>query len=93
METVVGDISGAVQQHKNLSDLVLMECCNELTGGVVGGVVVSQCIQKFILKPSSSKGTVLVNILYMYCVCSVATAYTVCAMICTPLQESTQRKS
>ena len=89
METVVGDISGAIQQLKNLSDVRLYECCDELTRGVVGGVVVSQYIQKF----NSSKSTVLVNILYMYCVCIVATACTVCVMICTPLQERSQRKS
>ena len=93
METVVGDISGAIQQLKNLSDVRLGECCDELTRGVVGCVVVSQCIQKFSLVSHSSKGTVLVNVLYMYCGCSVATACTVCVMICTPLQESTQRKS
>ena len=91
METVVGDISGVIQQLKNLSDVRLDDCCDELTIGVVGGVVVSQCIQKFSFGPDFSKSTVLV--LYMYCVCSVATACTVCVIICTPLQESTQRKS
>ena len=93
METVVGDISGAIQQHKNLSDVTLWDCCDELTRGVVGGVVVSQCIQKFSFGTYPSESTVLVNVLYTYCVCSVATACTVCVMICTPLQESTQRKS
>ena len=93
METVVGDISGAIQQLKNLSDVRLDDCCDELTRGVVGGVVVSHCIQKFSFGSSSSESTVLVNVLYMYYVCSVATACTVCVMICTPLQESTQRKS
>ena len=93
METVVGNISGAIQQLKNLSYVALEDCCDELTRGVVGGVVVSQCIQKFIFRSYYSKSTVLVNVLYMYCVCSVATACTVCVMICTPLQESTQRKS
>ena len=93
METVVGDISGAVQQLKNLSDVTLYECSDELTRGVVGCVVVSQCVQKFSFGSSSSKSTVLVNVLYMYYVCSVATACTVCVMICTLLQESTQRKS
>ena len=85
METVVGDICGAIQQLKNLSDVTLDDCSDELTRGVVGGVVVSQCIQKFSSGSFSSKSTVLVNILYMYCVCSVATACTVCVMICTPL--------
>ena len=93
METVVGDISGAIQQLKNLSNVRLKYCCDELTRGVVGGVVVSQCIQKFSFGTTFSESTVLVNVLYMYCVCSVATACTVCVMICTPLQESTQRKS
>ena len=93
METVVGDISGAIQQHKNLSDVTLTKCCDELTREVAGGVVVSQCIQKFSFGPDFSKSTVLVNILYLYCMCSVATACTDCVMICTPLQESTQRKS
>ena len=89
METVVG----AIQQLKNLSDVRLDDCCDELTRGVVGVVVVSQCIQKFTFGSYSSKSTVLVNVLYMYSVCSVATACTVCVIICTPLQESTQRKS
>ena len=93
METVVGDISGAFQQLKNLSDVRLKDCCDELTRGVVGGVVVSQCVQKFTFGTLYSKSTVLVNVLYMYSVCSVATACTVCVIICTPLQESTQRKS
>ena len=93
METVVGDIRGAIQQHKNLSDVELDNCCDDLTRGVVGGVVVSQCIQKFTFGTYSSKSTVLVNVLYMYCVCSVATTCTVCVMICTPLQGRSQRKS
>ena len=75
VETVVVDISGAIQQHKNLSDVKLEYCCDELTRGVVGGIVVSQCIQKFSFGPHYfSKSTVLANILYTYCVCSVATA-------------------
>ena len=93
METVVGDISGAIQQLKNLSDVTLGECSDELTRGVVGVVVDSQCIQKFTFGTPFSESTVLVNVLYMYCVCCVATACTVCVIICTPLQESTQRKS
>ena len=66
METVVGDISGAIQQLKNLSDVALDDCCDELTRGVVGGVVVSQCIQKFSFGSYCSESTVLVNVLYMY---------------------------
>ena len=93
METVVGDISGAIQQHKNLSDVTLDNCSDELTRGVVDGVVVSQCIQKFAFGTYFSESTVLVNVLYMYCVYSVITACTVCIMIYTPFQESTQRKS
>ena len=54
METVVGDISGAIQQLKSLSDVRLEDCCDELTRGVVGGVVVSQSIQKFSFGTSSS---------------------------------------
>ena len=38
METVVGDISGAIQQLKNLSDVRLEDCCDELTIGVVEGL-------------------------------------------------------
>ena len=78
METVVGDISGAIQQLENLSDVRLDECCDELTRGVVGGVVVSQCIQKFSLGTSSSKSTVIVNILYMYCVQCSYCMYCLC---------------
>ena len=38
METVVGDISGAIQQLKNLSNVRLKKCCDELTRGVVEGL-------------------------------------------------------
>ena len=38
METVVGDISGAIQQLENLSYVRLVDCCDELTRGVVDGV-------------------------------------------------------
>ena len=38
VETVVGDISRAIQQHKNLSYVSLKDCCEELTRGVVDGV-------------------------------------------------------
>ena len=38
METVVGDISEAIQQLKNLSDVRLEKCCDELIRGVVDGV-------------------------------------------------------
>ena len=38
METVVGDISGAIHQIKNLSDVRLKGCCDELTRGVVEGL-------------------------------------------------------
>ena len=41
METVVGDISGAIQQLKNRSDVTLLRCCDELTRGVVDGVLES----------------------------------------------------
>ena len=52
--------------------------------------MVSQCIQEFYFGTSPFSES---KVLVMYCVCSVATACTVCVMICTPLQESTQRKS
>ena len=38
VETVVGDISGAIQQHKNLSDVTLEKCSDELTRGVFEGL-------------------------------------------------------
>ena len=38
METVVRDISGAIQHLKNLSDVTLEYCCDELTKGVVEGL-------------------------------------------------------
>ena len=38
VETAVGDISGAIQQLKNLSDVTLMECSDEITRGVVEGL-------------------------------------------------------
>ena len=38
VETVVGDISGAIQQHKNLPDVTLKKCSDELTRGVVEGL-------------------------------------------------------
>ena len=93
METVVWDISGAIQQLKNLSDVTLKYCSDELTRGVIGGAVVSRCIQKFSFRTYLSESTVVVNVLCMYCVCSVATACTACVIISTPLQESPQRKS
>ena len=87
VETVVGDISVGIQQLKNLSVVRLMDCCDELTRGVVGGVVVSKFIQEFIFGTYFSESTCsFVNVLCMYCVCIVATAYTVCVMIFTPLQ-------
>ena len=49
VETVVGDISRGMQQPKNLSDVTLVKCCDELTRGVVEDIVVNQCIQKFTL--------------------------------------------
>ena len=36
--TIVGDISGAIQQLKNLSDVTMKECCDELTRLVVEGL-------------------------------------------------------
>ena len=53
METVVGDISGAIQQLKNLSDVRLDECSDELTRGVVDGV-------------SESDGSLSLNVTNIY---------------------------
>ena len=53
VETVVDDISRGIQQHKNISDVTLQRCCGELTRGVVDGIVVNQCIQKFTLDIAS----------------------------------------
>ena len=50
METVVGNISRGIQQHKNLSDVTLVRCCDELTRGVVEGLTDHKCISKLILK-------------------------------------------
>ena len=38
VETVVGDISGGIQQLNNISDVRLKKCCDELTRGVVEGL-------------------------------------------------------
>ena len=84
MESVVGDISGAIQQLKNLSDVRLVECSDELTRGVVGGVVVSQCIQKFTFGTYFSKSTVLVNCLvHVLCVQCSYCMYCSCYDLCT----------
>ena len=67
-ETVVEDISRGIQQFKNLSEVTLKDCSDELTRGVVDGVVASQCIQKCSMG-CFSKGTVLVFVLYICDVC------------------------
>ena len=38
VETVVGDISRSVKQLKNLQSVTLVDCCDELTRGVVEGL-------------------------------------------------------
>ena len=38
VETVVGEISGGIEQLENLSDVRLRRCCDELTRGVVEGL-------------------------------------------------------
>ena len=38
METVVGDISSGIQQFKNLSEVTLKDCSDELTRGVLKGL-------------------------------------------------------
>ena len=91
METVVGDISGAIQQLKNLSNVTLVECSDELTRGVVDGVMVSQCVETFNFGTSSSESTVLVNVLYMYCMCVQCSYCMYC--LCYDLYTCTQRKS
>ena len=63
METVVGDISGGIQQLENLSHVGLKDCCDELTRGVVDGVVVNQCIQEFTL---NTTGKVFSYFWYLY---------------------------
>ena len=60
METVVGDISGAIQQHKNLSDVTLEECCDELTRGVVEGLRRKQIPQNQV--PSSPGKPVIATV-------------------------------
>ena len=64
METVVGDISGAIQQHKNLSDVRLDECCNELTSGVVEGLWRKQTPQHQV--PSSPGKPVIATVKYIF---------------------------
>ena len=53
METVVGDISGAIQQLQNLSDVTVENCCDELTRGVVDAV-------------SESDGSLSLNVTNIY---------------------------
>ena len=37
-ESVIGDISGGIEQLKNLSIVILERCCDELIRGVVEGL-------------------------------------------------------
>ena len=60
METVVGDISGVIQQLKNLSDVTLEECSDELTRGVVEGLQGKQTPQHQV--PSSPGKPVLATV-------------------------------
>ena len=46
VEIVVGDISRGIQQHKNLSDVTLVDCCGEITKGVVEGLTDHMHISK-----------------------------------------------
>ena len=66
VETVIGDISRGIQQLTNLSGVTLRDCSDELTRGVVDGIVASQCIQKCSMG-CFSKGTGLVFVLYIIC--------------------------
>ena len=60
METVVEDISGAIQQLKNLSNVTLEECCDELTRGVVEGLRRKQTPQHQV--PSSTGKPVIATV-------------------------------
>ena len=64
METVVGDISGAIQQHKNLSDVTLGECSDELTRGVIKGLWRKQTPQHQV--PSSLGKPVIATLQYIF---------------------------
>ena len=50
MKTVVGNISRGIQQHKNLSNVTLVDSCDELTRGVIEGLTDHKCISKFDLE-------------------------------------------
>ena len=63
METVIGDISKCIEELKNLLHVGLEDCCDELTRGVVDGIVASQCIQQFTLH---NIGRVVICILYAH---------------------------
>ena len=60
MKTVVGDISGAIQQLKNLSDVKLDGCSDELTKGVVEGLRRKQTPQHQV--PSSPSNPVIATV-------------------------------
>ena len=65
MKTVVGDISGAIQQLKNLSNVRLNKCCDELTRGVVEGLRRKQTPQHQV---PSSPGKPAIATVYVHCI-------------------------
>ena len=82
METVVGDISGAIQQLKDLSDVTLEWCCDELTRGVVEGLRRKRIPQHQV---SSSPGKPVIathRLVYVYFNYNVCTrAETICPFV------------
>ena len=62
METV-GDISGAIQQLNNLSDVRLEDCCEEITRGVVEGLWRKQTPQHQV--PSSQGKSVRCSLVHL----------------------------
>ena len=59
-ETVVGDIRRGIEQFKNLSNVRLEECCNELTRGVVEGLKDPKCLSKLTIAGDCS--TIYINV-------------------------------
>ena len=49
METVGGDICRGIRQQKNLSNVMLFQCCDELTRGVVEGLTDHKCISNLMV--------------------------------------------
>ena len=64
VKTVVGDISGVIQQLKNLTDVRLEKCCDELIRGVVEGLRRKQTPRHQV--PSSQGKPVIATVLYIF---------------------------